>query len=158
MATVPAGPHLVGYAHTVYICLQYLIRFLLFRSGAPIFEVPKDSYTGEQILKILLNPVINKDKICKECPRQILQSSTFVVDMDKLKHPDDVKKDEFGKWKFSGSHVKLYKLWKLGESMEFEMTITDAAHDTDVFQLRRIRCSHPSSPSFQRLLAFVTGM
>jgi hypothetical protein len=26
-----------------------------------------------------------------------------------------------------------------------------------VFYLRRIRCSHPSNPQFQQLLAFVTG-
>ena len=67
--------------------------------------------------------MINNDKICKECPRQIVQSSTFVVDMDKLKHPDDVKKDEFGKWNYSGSHTKSYKAWKVGRAWSLKVPV-----------------------------------
>ena len=79
--------------------------------------------------------------------------------MDKLKHPDDVKKDEFGKWNYSGSHTKSYKAWKVGESMEFESTSgINHSSGTNVVQLCRIHCNHPSNPSFQCLLAFVIGM
>ncbi len=35
----------------------------------------------------------------------IERSSTFIVDLDSLKHPDDVKKDEFGKWSYSHMFV-----------------------------------------------------
>ena len=68
----------------------------------PVYEIPESSYSGEQILTILLNPNINETRVCSERPSNVLKSSTYVVDLEELKHPDDVKKDEFGSWKYSG--------------------------------------------------------
>ena len=97
--------------------------------------MPKNVYTGEDILKILFDPKIDKSKICLECPRQIVHSSTFVVDLDELKHPDDIKKDEFGKWNYSGSHVDVYRAWKHAESTSFEK-VNSSSSDAELFQLR----------------------
>ena len=47
--------------------------------------------------------------------------------------------------------------WKSGSSIDFEKISTSKESEENVFNLRRIRCSHPSNPQFQRLLAFVTG-
>ena len=33
-----------------------------------------------------------------------------MIDITKLKHPDDVKKDSFGKWKHLGSHKTPYRV------------------------------------------------
>ena len=35
-------------------------------------------------------------------------SSSYVVDVNKLAHPDDVKKDMHGKWLHSGSHTDVF--------------------------------------------------
>ena len=78
------------------------------------------------------------------------------VDLNELKHPDDIK-DEFGKWQYNGSHVVSYMAWKSGSSIDFEKISNSRETGENVFNLRRIRCSHPSNPQFQRLLAFVTG-
>lgn len=75
------------------------------------------------------------------------------MDLNQLKHPDDVKKDGFGKWKYSGSHVFNFRA--CGE--EFER-VTSCSSQDDIFQLRRVHCQHPSNSQFQRLLAFITGM
>lgn len=75
----------------------------------PIFEIPKETYTGKEILRILCDKKISQDKICRECPRQITKSCTFVVDLDELKHPDDIK-DEFGKWQYAGSRGNIHGL------------------------------------------------
>ena len=126
------------------------------RCGAPIYEIPEEMYTGERILEILLNSKRESSKICHQQPINIERSSTFVVDLDSLKHPDDVKKDGFGRWLYSGSHVQTYLAWKEdGDNLKFEKADTDGGENA--FQLRRIHCKHPSNPQFQRLLAFVTG-
>ena len=128
----------------------------IFRCGAPIYEIPGDMYTGERILDILLNSKRESNKICHQRPINIERSSTFVIDLDSLKHPDDVKKNRFGRWLYSGSHVQAYLAWKEdGDKLNFEKANIDDCENT--FQLRRIRCKHPSNPQFQRLLAFVTG-
>ena len=122
-----------------------------------MYEVPTETYSGEQLLDILLNPEIDATKICCERPMQIKESYTFVVDLNFLKHPDDVKKDEFGKWHYSGSHVVSYTVWKSHSSkLQFEKVSGQGAENA--FELRRIHCKHPSNPQFQRLLAFVTGV
>ena len=87
----------------------------------------------------------------------ITESSTFVVDLNSLKHPNDVKKDEFGKWHYNGSHVVSYAAWKSQSSSKLQFERASCNGTESTFQLRRIRCRHPSNPQFQRLLAFVTG-
>ena len=39
----------------------------------------------------------------------IENSSTYVIDLDSLQDPDDVKKDNFGVWKYTGSHVNDFQ-------------------------------------------------
>ena len=38
-------------------------------------------------------------------PIHVETSSTLVV----LKHPDDVKKDMYGRWEYSGSHPEVFR-------------------------------------------------
>ncbi len=43
-------------------------------------------------------------------PTEIAKSSTYVVDVTKLDHPDDVKSDHFGVWNHSGSHPLVFRV------------------------------------------------
>ena len=52
----------------------------------------RNNYTATRILQILLGPSIDQSIIAKGRPIQVERSSTFVVDLTCLKHPDDVKK------------------------------------------------------------------
>jgi len=58
---------------------------------SPVYEVPGESYTGERILEILVHPDIDQSIVCPSCPVGITQSSTFVVDLESLQHPEDIK-------------------------------------------------------------------
>ena len=143
-----------------YPYVNCFINIYVCRSGAPIYEIPSNQpYTGENILEILFCPTINQDHICKECPTGITCSATFIVDLNKLRHPDDIKKDEFGKWNYSGSHCVQYLTWNDGGSFQFsKMEKNNSQPSGNVVQLRRVRCTHPSNPAFQRMLAFATGL
>ena len=122
-----------------------------------VYESGTKAYSSEEILKILLNPKIDPNRICRTSPSSIKQSAACVVDLDCLDHPDAVKKDEFGKWNYSGSHVFHYRSERTPEGdLEFERVLS-GMQGSNVFQLCRIHCKHPSNPNFQRLLAFVTG-
>ena len=57
-----------------------------------MYEIPKGLYTGERILKILLNPNIKRRRVCHKRPINVSVSSTFVVDLNSLEHPDDIKR------------------------------------------------------------------
>ena len=45
-------------------------------------------------MQILLNPSMDTSKVAKWQPIGVEESSTFVVDLTSLKHPDDVKKGD----------------------------------------------------------------
>ena len=80
-------------------------------NSQPVYETPPPKYGAERILKILLDPQIDQTKICLQKPFNIRESATFVVDVRCLKHPDDIKKDKFGIWHYSGSHPQTYKVY-----------------------------------------------
>ena len=104
---------------------------------SPVYKVPSGFYTGEQILKILLNLHIIKKKICHSKPCNVSQSSTFVVDLESLQHPDDIKKDDFGKWIYSGgSHSVSYAAYQSNHKLDFErVTGTPSSNAGNIFQL-----------------------
>lgn len=128
--------------------------------NTPLFDIPKTQYTVEKIINMLLDPG-NPDLVCKERPTDIKQSSTFVIDLDKLQHPDDAKHDNFGKWIQSGSHTIPFQAWFTDEGLlHFKrLTSLKAGHtEFDVQYLRRIHYYHPSDSRCKRMLAFITGI
>ena len=79
-------------------------------------------------------------------------SSTFMLDLDSLKHPDDVKKDEFGRWLYSGSHVQTYLAWKEnGDKLKFEKTDSDDG-DQNNFSYIGFAANIPLTPNFSDTL------
>ena len=87
---------------------------------------------------------------------EIDSSSSFVVDITKLKHPDDVRKDFFGKWVHSGSHPIPFKV-RVNSYDEVEVEKCAPGATGEVFYLRRLHCYNPSNSEFRRLLAFISG-
>ena len=128
------------------------------RRQDPVFEDPPMKYSAEHIIKILLDPDINRAKVCKERPLSIEKSSTFVIDLDCLQDPEDVKKDNFGIWNHSGSH-----------NIPFECQISDDGtvhigrgvlsnqENYKHYYLRRLHSTHPSNRAFRRMIALITG-
>ena len=121
----------------------------------PIFEFPPPKYGAEYILSILLNPKIDKKKICVQKPLNVTKSATYVVDIKSLKHVHDIKKDQFGIWNYSGSHPQAYRVSFRG-SLSVEKCASGAT-GRNVVLLRRLHCTHPSNTDFKRLICFVTG-
>ena len=111
------------------------------RSIHPLaFEIPPPKYTAEYILKLLLNPDIDRSRICCTWPvSNIVCSATFVVDLTSLKHPDDVRKDFFGKWIHSGSHPIVFRA-TFDEDGEVAVEKCAPGATGNVFYLRRLHC------------------
>ena len=124
----------------------------------PVYETPPSSYSAEQIIRILLNPNIDSLKICQERPTSVNKSSTYVVNITMLGHPDDIKKDSFGKWNHSGSHTVPFHTKILDDGyIELERCAAGASGD-NVYYLRRLHSTHPSNSSCRRLIALISGL
>ena len=106
-------------------------------------------------MKLLLGPV-DPARVCSTWPVSgVTSSATFIVDVTKLKHADDVCKDFFGKWVHTGSHPFTFKASMNGDEIAVEKCAPGATGN--VFYLRRLHGYHPSNPEFRRMLAFVSG-
>ena len=126
-------------------------------NNQPIYEYPPMKYSAEKILKILLDPTIPEHKVCRVKPNGINKSSTFVVDVRKLQCLDDIKKDEFGIWNYSGSHPQAYKVYHEDDGYVSVEKCGNASTGKNVVYLRRLHCTHPSNPEFKHLICFVSG-
>ena len=81
-----------------------------------------------------------------------------MVDLTKLPHPDDIKKDFYGKWLHKGSHNDVFRC---SYDENSDVSIEKAAPGVtgqNVYQLHRLHCVHPSHSGFRRILAFTCGM
>ena len=122
-----------------------------------MFEKPPEKYSAAAIMKILLSSNIDEKTIAYKRPIQVQSSSTFVIDLTKLAHPDDIKRDAYGHWIQNGSHTDVFKCF-YGQDGEVSIDKTaPGALGSNVHYLQRIHCVHLSNSSFRRILAFVCG-
>jgi len=102
--------------------------------------------------------ILTWEKKCQKKPTNVTCSATFVVDTRKLQNPEDIKKDEFGIWKYSGSHPQPFLVTvEEGGSLWIERCASGAT-GSNVVHLRRLHCTHPSNPDFRRMICFLSGM
>ena len=105
----------------------------------------------------VLDPKIDEDRIVKQRPLQIHCSSTFVVDITQLSHPDDIKKDMYGKWLYKGSHTDVFRCSFDDDNKVIVEKAGPAASGSNVYYLRRLHSVHPSNKALRRIVAIIFG-
>ena len=108
-------------------------------------------------MHLLLDPKIDENKIASRRPLECSFSASFVIDVSKLAHPDDIKKDMYGKWLHSGSHTDVFRCtYSNSDDVYIEKAAPGASGD-NVYYLRRLHSVHPSNNDFRRVLALLFG-
>jgi hypothetical protein len=126
----------------------------LFSDHQPVYEIPPEKYSAEQILKFYSILIL---KVCKGKPRDITSSATYVVDTSYLDSIDDVKKDEFGIWRYMGSHPQSFKVF-IDEDGEINIEkCSKNSSGSNISHLRRLHCCHPSNSDFKRTICYISG-
>lgn len=95
---------------SIFLFVPMIMIFLIQKQYwcIPIYERPPENYSAHQIMQIVLNPKIDKHRTAMRRPLEVPYSSTFVMDISKLGHPDNIKEDMYGKWLHSGSHSDVF--------------------------------------------------
>ena len=122
----------------------------------PVYEQPPPKYSAERVIKILLRA--EKSKVCGKKPPSVSKSATYIVYVRNLRNRDDIKKDEFGIWNYSDSHLQPFKVF---HDEDGEITLekrNPGVSGANVVYLRRLHCTHPTNANFKRLICFLTGM
>lgn len=79
------------------------------------------------------------------------------MNIDALQDPADVKKDNFGIWKHSGSHDITFECRLSGNVVQIGRGACSSDDGWERFSLRRLHSVHPSNNNFTRMVAFITG-
>ena len=83
-------------------------------------------------------------------------TKSYVVDICNLQNADDIK-DEFGIWKYSGSHPQVFKVYTKEDGSKSVENCYEGASGSNLVYLRRLHCTHPSNSDFKRLICFLSG-
>ena len=120
----------------------------------PVYGHPCKGYSGEEIVKILLNPTFWEELLCTTHPVSVQNNVSFVVDLSKLKDPNDVCADDLGTWKCTGSRL-----------LQFTVRITDTDYrlvndisskfNAEIVHVRRQYHVHATDPDLHRMIAFM---
>ena len=114
-------------------------------SSQPVYGIPPSKYSAERVIKILLQA--ENSKICRKKPTSVCRSATYVVDVRSLRCQDDIKKDEFGIWNYSGSHPQPFKVHENYDDLIVEKCCPGVS-GKNVVLLRRLHSTYPACPSF----------
>lgn len=123
-------------------------------AGVPVFEERPSKYYAFRIMQILLDPGIDVSRIAQQRPLETLYSFTFVVDLTKLSHPDDIKKDMYGKWLHKGSHEDVFRC---SFDVHKKVLVEKIAPGPNVYYLRQLHNAHPSNKQFRRIVSVICG-
>lgn len=62
-------------------------------------------YNHSEAIEILLSK--HKDRVCVKHPIAVEENASFLVDLDKLDHVDDIKSDDCGHWEKNNKSSSL---------------------------------------------------
>jgi hypothetical protein len=118
----------------------------------PIFVTPQKGFKKDKIIHILLDPQFDHRYLCTNHPTLVENNVAFVVDISKLKSKDDIRADDLGAWKCTGSWI-LTALVEINES-----TCNIVSKQSENSQSVKSRCQHHvhgTDRDLHRMIAYV---
>lgn len=132
------------------------IHYLNGRQDVPIYCFQKRRPTTTEAVGIILNPDLDRERVCTSQPTCINKDSVFIVDLKQLKHPSDVLCDDMGTWICNGCrHTWI----TVDEDGELEFFNKKRPKDREnCYKVIRKYYNHKGSTDFHRMALFLEGM
>lgn len=138
----------------LYIIISEFHRYYDSKKSIPIYSNEAINYSAEDAVTLLFNAV--SSDVCTEQPIGCCSTVTFIVDVPKLNHRDDIWADDLGAWKNCGvrstycsasfdSDNKVRRVKKIGSSPSSVMRHS-------IYRLKRTYWQHSQESTFCRRL------
>lgn len=118
----------------------------------PVYEYPTKGYSREEIACILCDPALQEELICSSQPVSVENNVSFVVDLSKLKDPNDVRADDLGAWKCTGSRTLQFFVKCSNSTCHVVTKLSPGATNISI---RRQYYVHATDRDLHRMIAFV---
>ena len=133
-------------------------EFLHGDKSLPIYDRLHSNYSYGEAISILLKPV--NSRCCSKQPVYIEESCTFVVNLNSLEHPEDIKSDDCGHWIHKGRKSTKAVVWLHNSKVirvESTTNTTPPDENSKVFTLVRTYYSHDPHTDFKRTFYHLFG-
>lgn len=120
----------------------------------PVYEHRKKGYCKEQIAEILCDPSLDKKFICSTHPVLVEHNVSFIIDLSKLKDRNDVRADDLGTWKCSGSRIFTFFI----ECHRNGCSVSQSNSRGAVVGIRRQYHVHATDSDLHRMIAFIESV
>ena len=118
---------------------------------------PNQHYSITDLAKALIGGNVSKDKVCSKQPVHICHNVSFVVDVQSLDDPQDIRADENGVWKRKGSPVAYVSL-HTSSGKTTVMRRRRMGNHSHHYKITRTYYRHSCSLDFTRIITTVHGM
>lgn len=134
------------------------IKYYNEKKSLPIYSTKKAGFTLDEIANVLVCEKIPDDQICHTQPVHVNKNVSFVVRLDSLDDPSDVRADENGVWKRKGSPVANISVYSgKGDNRPKVIRRSRMGSSSSHFKVTRTYYRHSDSPDFSRTIITVHG-
>ena len=115
-------------------------------------------YSYSEAVNILL--ATENDKICTKHPTLVENNLSFVIDLSKLAHIDDIKSDDCGHWVHTGKNTTKVAVWKQGiqiTKVVFVKTSSPPDENSQLYTLVRVCYVQDPHEDFTRTYYYLFG-
>ena len=111
----------------------------------------------EQLAKIIVLKSVDRSQICTRQPTSVCRNSAYVVDLNSLDHPNDIRADDNGIWIRNGfpvAYISVHKESDGSHKIHKRSKLDKTSHH---FKLIRVYYRHADSPDFKKIISTVEG-
>ena len=121
----------------------------------PVYEHPTKGYNGERIAQILCDPTLDEESLCSTHPTSVENNVSFVVDLSKLQDRNDVRSDDLGAWKCTGTHVLTFAVKCSNDGC---VVVNQKSPGAIIINVRRQYHVHGTDGDLHRMIAFIESV
>ncbi len=118
----------------------------------PVYSRVTAPYRCNRLINILLDECVDKPRVCGVQPLGVMENATFLIDLDRVRF-DDLKADDVGSWKPTGTKHTYFCFDDDGETMYCQ----GIPHGGGYYNLTRRYYVHATCQTFRRLIVSVEG-
>ena len=111
----------------------------------------RQHYSIEELGKILLAGIVPESNICHVQPTSVCHNVSFVINLNSLDDPKDLRADENEVWNRQGAPIAYVNIYKPAKVI----CRTKMHSHTNCYKLSRTYYRHSTSPDFHRIITTV---
>ena len=110
-----------------------------------------------KVFDIILNTELTSEVVCNRKPVGVSDAAVLLVNITKLKHPNDLKADDMGSWIHKGKPICYFDLDRSPDGEVLQATRCTREESSSIYKLTRIYYHHKGTPQFRKTLFYVHG-